>query len=73
MVFIAVIEYFERAQKHYMWRNSNSNAKTKPLVAWKKCTRPKRKGGLGVINQRSQNIALLIKNLDKFYNRRDIP
>jgi hypothetical protein len=56
-----------------MWRNSDSNAESKPLVAWKKCTRPKRKGGLGVINLRSQNIALLIKNLDKFYNGKDIP
>jgi hypothetical protein len=26
-----------------------------------------------VINLRSQNVALLIKHLDKFYNRRDIP
>jgi hypothetical protein len=73
MVPIVVIENFERAQKHCLWRNSDSNAKSKPLVAWKKCTRPKRKGGLGVINLRSQNIALLIKNLDKFYNRKDIP
>jgi hypothetical protein len=38
----------------------------------KKCTRPKRKGGLGIINMRSQNVALLLKHLDKFYNKRDI-
>jgi hypothetical protein len=29
-------------------------------------------GGLGIINPRSQNVALLLKHLDKFYNRRDI-
>jgi hypothetical protein len=34
---------------------------------------PKRKGGLGVINLRSQNTDLLMKHLDKFYNRKDIP
>jgi hypothetical protein len=73
MVPIAVIEYFERAQRHCMWRNSDSNAKSKPLVAWKKCSMPKRKGGLGVINLRSQNTVLPMKHLDKFYNRRDIP
>jgi hypothetical protein len=73
MVPVAVIEYFERAHRHCMWRNSDSNAKSKPLVAWRKCTGPKRKGGLEAINLRSQNTALLTKHLDKFYNSRDIP
>jgi hypothetical protein len=41
-------------------------------VALKKCTGPK-KGGLGIINLRSQNTALLLKHMDKFYNKRDIP
>jgi hypothetical protein len=56
-----------------MWRNSDSNRKSKPLVAWKKCTKPKRKRGLGVIDLRSQNKELLLKHLDKFYNKADIP
>jgi hypothetical protein len=56
-----------------MWRNYDCNAKSKPLVAWRKCTRPKKKGGPGIINLRSQNITLLLKHLDKFYNKRDIP
>lgn len=43
------------------------------LVAWKKVQRPKKKGGLGVINLRTQNYALLLKHLDKFYNKRDLP
>jgi hypothetical protein len=38
-----------------------------------KVYRPKKKGGLGIINLRSQYTALLLKHLDKFYNRRDIP
>jgi hypothetical protein len=50
-----------------------TNAKSKPLVAWKKCTRPKRKGGLGIINLRSRNNAILLKHLDMFYNKEDIP
>jgi hypothetical protein len=45
----------------------------KPLVAWKKCSKPKKKGVLGIINLRSQNSALLLKHLDKFYNRKEIP
>jgi hypothetical protein len=68
-----VHEYFDRAGRHCMWRNSDNNSKSKPLVAWKKCTEPKRKGGMGVINLRAQNKALLIKHLDKFYNKADIP
>jgi hypothetical protein len=38
-----------------------------------KCTKPKRKRGLAIINLRAQNMALLLKHLDKFYNRADIP
>jgi len=45
----------------------------KPLVAWKKCCKPKKKSGLGIINLRSQNSALLMKHLDKFYNQKDVP
>jgi len=34
---------------------------------------PKNKGGLGVINLRIQNGALLLKQLHKFYTKQDIP
>ena len=35
--------------------------------------KPKNKGGLGVLNLRIQNEALLMKFLHKFYNKLDIP
>jgi hypothetical protein len=35
--------------------------------------KPKHKGGLGVINLRLQNDALLLEQLHKFYNQLDIP
>lgn len=44
----------------------------KSLVAWPKCCKPKTKGGLGVINFRKQNDALVMKHLDKFYNKKDV-
>jgi hypothetical protein len=50
MIPMEVHESFDRARRHCMWRKSDSNARYKSLVAWRKCTRPKRKGGLGVIN-----------------------
>jgi hypothetical protein len=70
---VAVLEDIKRARRHCMWRNFDCNVKSKPLEAWRKCTMPKKKGGLGIINLRSQNTARLLKHLDKFYNKRDIP
>ena len=69
----AVLDYIDRARRHCLWRGPDSNAKMKPLVAWKKCSKPKKKGGLGIINLRSQNSALLLKHLDKFYKKKEIP
>jgi hypothetical protein len=34
---ILVIEYIDRERRHCLWRGSDSNAKMKPLVVWKKC------------------------------------
>lgn len=49
----------------------NSNRKSL-AVSGKVCI-PKNKGGLGVINLSIQNQALLLKYLDKFYNRKNLP
>lgn len=43
------------------------------LVAWETVQKSKDKGGLGVINLRLQNDALLLKHLHKFYNQEDTP
>jgi hypothetical protein len=37
------------------------------------CLCPQRRKGLGVIDLKKQNDALLTKNLDKFFNKKDIP
>jgi hypothetical protein len=37
------------------------------------CANQKNKGGLGVLNMKIQNQGLLLKFLDKFYNKKDIP
>jgi hypothetical protein len=42
------------------------------LVAWKKVCRPKEQGGFGVLNLEVQNQALLLKNLDTFYNNAEV-
>jgi hypothetical protein len=47
-----------------------ANAKGRSLATWPKVTKPKDKGGLGVVDLRSQNEALLLKHLDEFYNKK---
>ena len=43
------------------------------LASWDMVCKLKDKGGLGVINLHVQNRALLLKQLDKFYNNADTP
>jgi hypothetical protein len=61
--------------RHYLWRKKTADvqAKGKALGSWKKICRPKDQGGLGVLNLEVQKKALLLKNLDKFFNNLDIP
>jgi hypothetical protein len=49
------------------------NGRKPPLAAWKMVTKPRLKGGLGVINLKVQNEALLMKNLHKFFNKQELP
>ena len=53
-------------------KKSKTSGRTKSIVAWRKVTKPKRKGGLGVVDLEAQNDALLLKHLDKFYNKNDV-
>jgi hypothetical protein len=68
-----VIERTDKFRKICLWRGADVNAKQRPKAAWKMVCREKREGGLGVIDLKTQNEALLIKNLHKFFNREDIP
>lgn len=67
------IENIDRARKQCLWRGSDPEARGGNLVAWPNVMKPKDKGGLGVINLRLQNDALLLKQLHKFYNKEDVP
>ena len=49
------------------------NRKGTCLVAWETTCKPKDQGGLGIIDIKSQNNALLLKFLDKFYNKSEVP
>jgi len=68
-----VIENMDRIRKQCLWRGTDRSKKGGHLAAWSTGSKPKIKGGLGVLNLRLQNDALLLKQLHKFYNKKDIP
>jgi hypothetical protein len=70
---IAILNQIDKYRRHCLWRGGDINAKKAPLTAWKMVTKPKGRGGLGVINLRLQNEVILMKNLHKFYNKEDLP
>jgi hypothetical protein len=69
---ISIIKQIDKYKRHCLWRGGDLNAKKPPLVAWKLVTRPKKKGGLGVLKLRVQNDALLMKNLHKFFSKANL-
>jgi hypothetical protein len=72
-VSVFILNQIDKYMRHCLWRGGDINGCKAPLASWKLVTRPKRKGGLGVIRLRLQNEALLIKNLHKFYSKADLP
>jgi hypothetical protein len=43
------------------------------LAAWEMLCKPKDKGGVGIVNFTKRNEALLLKHLDNFFNKADLP
>ena len=68
-----IIKQIDSYRKHCLWDKGDINRKGKCMVAWEIACRPKDQGGLGIIDIKSQNEALLMKFLDKFYNYADLP
>jgi len=56
-----------------LWRGADENNRINAKAVWPLVTRSKDEGDLGVLDLKSQNEALLLKNLHKFFNRADIP
>jgi len=68
-----VIQQVDSYRKHNLWRGADINDKRPSKDAWELVCLPKDEGGLGVLNLKTQNEALLLKNLHKFFNRHDLP
>lgn len=69
----AVITQIDAFRKNCLWEGKNLHRQGRCLVAWTKACRAKGEGGLGILNLRSQNMALLLKSADKFYNKVNTP
>jgi len=68
-----MIDQIDKFKKLCLWRGADFNARQKPKAAWPTVCREKEEGGLGVLNIKTQNEALLIKHLHNFFNKKDIP
>jgi hypothetical protein len=69
----AVIQQIDRFRKHCLWSKGDIHRRGTCLAAWEPMCRKKDEGGLGIINIHNQNLALLMKFLDKFCSHANIP
>jgi hypothetical protein len=49
MIPVGLLEVIDRARRHCLWRKKDKE-KVHSLAAWDMVCRPKKKGGLGIIN-----------------------
>ena len=68
-----IIKQIDKYRKHCLWRGSDISERCHAKTAWPLVCLPKDSGGLGVLNLKTQNEALLLKNFHKFFNKLDIP
>lgn len=68
-----ILDHFEKSGRSFLWYGKGINKHGKCLAKWDTVCLPKKAGGLGVLDLRMQNKALLTKFLYKFFNGHDIP
>lgn len=69
----SIIKQIDKFRKHYLWRGGDLNSKKPSKAAWEIVCKPKNEGGLGVLDLKKQNEALMLKNWNKFFNKFDTP
>ena len=73
MVPFTILDHIEKSCRTFLWNNKDIRKSGKCLAKWETVCLPKKNGGLGVLSLRTQNKALTVKFLYKFYNNKDIP
>jgi mannosylglycoprotein endo-beta-mannosidase len=63
------IKFCDRARRHCLWAKKSEDGVVSchSLAAWSMVCKPKKKGGLGIINLELHNKALLLKQLHNFF------
>lgn len=65
-----LFDLFDRSRRNCLWRKVvDRDARAHSLAAWQLVCRPKKKGGLGVLDLKVQNHALLLKYIHKFIKK----
>ena len=70
---VTVIKAIDTARKNCLWRGNNPSLTRMSLAFGDRICTTKDKGGMGVINLRVHNTALLLKHMVKFYNGAELP
>jgi len=68
-----IIKQIDSYRKKCLWSGGEINRKGNCLAAWESACRSKKEGGLGIIDLKTQNTALLLKYMDNFYSHADFP
>ena len=69
-----ILEHIDKIRRHCLWnKKTDTGERCNSLIAWDAVCKPKKHGGMGVLNLKIQNEDLLIKSLHKFYDRADTP
>ena len=58
---IGFVEHVEKSSRGFLWAGKEIEKRGNCLVKWDKVCKPKKAGGLGVLDLRTQNNALMMK------------
>jgi hypothetical protein len=72
-IHASTVKRIDASWRHCLWRGNDVNSNRSTLAAWSIITQPKRNGSLGVVRLETQNKALLLKFVHKFFNNHDLP
>lgn len=72
-IYPGILKEIYRIIRQCLWRGNKPDSKKQSLASLEMICKPKKCGGLGIMDFKKQNEGLLIKHLHKFYNKEDIP
>ena len=68
-----ILKQIYRIIRKCLWRGNNPDSKKQSLASLDMICKPRKSGGLGIVDFHKQNQGLLMKHLHKFFNKEDVP